>query len=262
MSDPHHHEPADPSSQPDHFLDVENEVNGDIPMQNYNTNNNNNNDTQEGANQQQQQGINWNPLGLNLNPLGINFDNIRNINLNPLDINFNPLDLHINDFNPLNQVHRDRMQHLFTNLQTGTQDVNAKLQRAVSKIRSNEYREKMHAVLTNIKNTKEYQSTSLTDYDVVFESVDMYTNLQQDVIMEKESLEGGFRRRMHSWMKKEKISTLLFIPLLGVLIGLMGLACDLALLGISQGRTHLVNASPYTPPRHIFQIYFILIVFF
>jgi hypothetical protein len=106
---------------------------------------------------------------LNLNPLGLN--------LNPLDINFNPLQLHMTDLqnlNPLNPVHRERMQHLFANLQTGTHDVNTKLQRAVSKIRSNEYREKMGAVLTNIKNTKEYQSTSMTDYDVVFESVDMY----------------------------------------------------------------------------------------
>lgn len=195
-------------------------------------------------------GLNLNPLGLNLNPLGLNFDalNLRNLNLNPLDINFNPLDLHVTDLqnlNPLNPVHRERMQHLFSNLQSGTNDVNTKLQRAVSKIRSNEYREKMGAVLTNIKNTKEYQSTSLTDYDVVFESVDMYTNLQQDVLVEKDAIEGGFHRRLHSWMRKERISTLLFIPLLGILIGLMGLMCDMALLGISKGRARLVVATPF-----------------
>ena len=122
--------------------------------------------------------------------------------------------------------------------------MNAKLQRAVSKIRSNEYREKMGAVLTNIKNTKEYQSTSMTDYDVVFESVDMYSNLQQDVLGEKEAMEGGFHKRFHSWMRKEKISTLFFIPLLGTLIGLMGLMCDLALLGISNGRARIAVATP------------------
>ncbi len=225
--------------------------------------------------EQQQGGVNWNPLGWNLNPLGLNLNplnlnlnplnlhpidalnltNLRNLNLNPLDINFNPLNvnfnplgLHVTDLqnlNPLNPVHRERMQHIFTNLQTGTQDMNQRLQRAVTRIRSNEYREKMSAVLTKIKNTKEYQSTSMTDYDVVFESVDMYTNLQQDVIMEKEAIEGGFHRRVHSWMKKEKISTLIFVPLLGALIGLMGLLCDLTLMGIEKGRQHVISATKY-----------------
>jgi hypothetical protein len=72
-----------------------------------------------------------------------------------------------------------------------------------------------------------------------------YTNLQQDVLGEKEAMEGGVHKRFHSWMRKEKISTLFFVPLLGTLIGLMGLMCDLALLGIANGRARIVVATPY-----------------
>lgn len=119
------------------------------------------------------------------------------------------------------------------------------MQRAVNKIRSNEYRQKMGAVLTKIKNTKEYQSTSMTDYDVVFESVDMYSNLQNDVMLEKDAMEGGVHKRFHSWMRRERISTLFFIPLLGALIGTMGLICDLILLRISEGRLKLTTATSF-----------------
>ncbi|KYQ89686.1 chloride channel protein [Tieghemostelium lacteum] len=160
--------------------------------------------------------INFNPLGLDLNPLGIDFQN-----------------------------HRDRFVNFFQN---GTEDLNTRMQNVVGRLRSNEYRKKMTSVLSKIKDTKEYQSTNNTDYDVIFESVDMYSNLQSDPTLDKDEIDvvtdlSSYKKRFAHWLKMERISTILFIPILGILIALMGLLCDFVLKELDAFRTMIMPNS-------------------
>ncbi|EGG24402.1 chloride channel protein [Cavenderia fasciculata] len=169
----------------------------------------------------------------NFNPLNA----IKDINLNPLNLNLNPLNV---DF----QGHRDRIVNFF---QHGTDDLNQRMQSVVTNIRSNDYKKKMHKVLTKIKDTKEYKATSMADYDVIFESVDMYSNLQSDPTLDRDDIVldkniKTWKMRFHHWLKKERISTLLFIPILGITIALMGMACDMALKELDALRRYLLPA--------------------
>ncbi|GAM20131.1 hypothetical protein SAMD00019534_033060, partial [Acytostelium subglobosum LB1] len=179
----------------------------------------------------------------NFNPLNAIPSALRDINLNPLNLNLNPLNLNLNDLNPLNNDRRDRIASFF---HQGTDDFNSRMQNVVHNIRSNEYKRKMHKVLTKIKDTKEYKATSMADYDVVFESVDMYSNLQSDPTMEKDDVEtvkdlDSYKRRVQHWFKKERISTLMFIPILGILIALMGIMCDEVLKQLNNLRLNLMG---------------------
>ncbi|EFA80346.1 chloride channel protein [Heterostelium album PN500] len=177
------------------------------------------------------------------NPLNAIPSALRDINLNPLNLNLNPLNLNLNDLNPLNSERRDRVANFF---QHGSDDFNNRVHNVVQNIRSNDYKKKMHKVLTKIKDTKEYKATSMADYDVVFESVDMYSNLQSDPTMESDEIDQikdfkSYRRRVQHWFKKERISTLLFIPLLGIIIAGMGLLCDETLNKLNILRLQLMG---------------------
>eukprot|EP01133_Synstelium_polycarpum_P006522 gene6522-7552_t len=170
-----------------------------------------------------------------LNPLNALPSAIRDINFNPLNLNLNPLNV---DF----QGHRDRVFNFFQN---GTDDLNHRMQSVVSNIRSNDYKKKMHKVLTKIKDTKEYKATSMADYDVIFESVDMYSNFQSDPTLNRDEIEQvrdfrSYKARAHYWLKKERISTILFIPILGILIALMGIVCDISLTYLGDLQKKLV----------------------
>ncbi|KAN0042279.1 hypothetical protein ACTFIV_004839 [Dictyostelium citrinum] len=177
------------------------------------------------------------------NPIGHIQNAFNNIDLNPLNVDF--------------KGHTDKVVNFF---QHGTGDLNERMQGVVSKLRSNEYRKKMHSVLTKIKDTKEYKSTSNTDYDVIFESVDMYSNLQQDPTMDKDEIDvvtdlSSYKKKFTHWLGKERISTLLFIPILGILIALMGILCDFLLMELgtlrdfvtSRHNSHVVPTDGTTP---------------
>ncbi|KAM9998482.1 hypothetical protein ACTFIY_008150 [Dictyostelium cf. discoideum] len=163
------------------------------------------------------------------NPIGHIQNAFNNIDLNPLNVDF--------------KGHTDKVVNFF---QHGTGDLNDRMQGVVSKLRSNEYRKKMHSVLTKIKDTKEYKSTSNTDYDVIFESVDMYSNLQQDPTMDKDEIDvvtdlSSYKKKFTHWLGKERISTLLFIPTLGILIALMGILCDFLLMELGTLRDFVTS---------------------
>ncbi|KAF2077625.1 hypothetical protein CYY_001088 [Polysphondylium violaceum] len=191
-------------------------------------NNSNNHDDDDEENIQQSGGDNNHESSTSFNPI----NTIRNINFNPLGLDLNPLNV---DF----QGHRDRVVNFF---QHGTDDLNTRMQSVVGKLRSNEYRKKMTTVLHKIKDTKEYRSTNNTDYDVIFESVDMYSNLQADPTLDKDEIDvvtdlSSTKKRLHHWLKKERISTLMFIPILGIAIACMGLLCDYVLKELGELRT-------------------------
>eukprot|EP01132_Coremiostelium_polycephalum_P004041 gene4041-5058_t len=171
----------------------------------------------------------------NFNPLNHLPSSIRDINFNPLGLDLNPLNV---DF----AAHRDRVVNFF---QHGTEDLNSRMQSVVHTLRSNDYKKRMHRVLTKIKETKEYQSTNMTDYDVIFESVDMYSNLQIDPTLDKDEVEvvkdfTSYKKRFKHWIKKERISTILFVPILGFLIAIMGILCDFVLKELDLLRRTLV----------------------
>ncbi|KAK5580257.1 hypothetical protein RB653_000272 [Dictyostelium firmibasis] len=183
--------------------------------------NNNNNNSDNNNNNSNSHSI--------FNPIGHIQNAFSNIDLNPLNVDF--------------KGHTDKVVNFF---QHGTGDLNERMQGVVSKLRSNEYRKKMHSVLTKIKDTKEYKSTSNTDYDVIFESVDMYSNLQQDPTMDKDEIDvvtdlSSYKKKFAHWLAKERISTLLFIPILGILVALMGIFCDFLLMELGSLRDFVTS---------------------
>ncbi|EGC37557.1 hypothetical protein DICPUDRAFT_53930 [Dictyostelium purpureum] len=211
-------------------LNEEDENENDIELNNLNSNNNNssnNNNNNDDSNNNNNNDSNKSTFSFN--PINQIQNVFSNIDLNPLNVDF--------------QVHRDRFVNFF---QHGSDDINNRMQTVVSKIRSNEYRKKMHTVLTKIKDTKEYQSTSNTDYDVIFESVDMYSNLQADPTLDKDEIDvvtdiTSYKKKFTHWLAKERISTLLFIPILGILVAIMGLFCDFLLMELSALRTFITS---------------------